>query len=180
MAKLLYLSKKVRPNILSVVGFLCTRVKEPTIEDQVKLMRILGYLKGTKDKVMKMQPEGIFRTVAYIDASFSSAELVALSDNLGLVGLFAEFLSFVTNRKEIKPLIYQESTSVITMVMEGGGVTRTKHMRTRLHLVLEAVQQDRVEIKYANTKGMKADGLTKPLEGAEFVKFRKEAMNLPG
>lgn len=65
------------------------------------------------------------------------------------------------------------------MVSEGGGVTRTKHMRTRLHLVLEAVQQDRVEIKYINTKSMKVDGLTKPFEGAEFGVFRKEVLNLP-
>jgi hypothetical protein len=40
---------------------------------------------------------------------------------------------FVTNVKTIKPLIYQDSTSVITMVTEGGGVMRMKHMR--IHLI---------------------------------------------
>jgi hypothetical protein len=43
---------------------------------------------------------------------------------------------------------------------------------------LEAVQQDQIEIRYVNTKQMKADGLTKPLDGAEFVKFRTEVLNL--
>jgi hypothetical protein len=64
------------------------------------------------------------------------------------------------------------------MVTEGGGVVRTKHMRTRMHLVLEAVRQNRVEIGYVGTKEMKADGLSKPLEGLEFVKFRLEVLNL--
>jgi hypothetical protein len=38
VAKLLYLSKWACPNIISLVDFLCTRVKEPTIKDKVKLM----------------------------------------------------------------------------------------------------------------------------------------------
>ncbi len=47
VARLLYLSKCARPDILMAVGFLCTRVKEPTEEDQQKLQRLLGYLQAT-------------------------------------------------------------------------------------------------------------------------------------
>lgn len=36
VARLLYLAKLVRPDILAVVGFLCTRVKELTVEDAQK------------------------------------------------------------------------------------------------------------------------------------------------
>jgi hypothetical protein len=39
VAKLLYLSKWARPDIIAVVGFLCTRVKSPTEEDEKKLGR---------------------------------------------------------------------------------------------------------------------------------------------
>jgi hypothetical protein len=201
------------PDIISVVGFLCTRVREPTVDDQIKLRRVLGYLYGTKEKVMILKPCGVFKCVAYIDTSFSAhldgrshnrvvilvggvavyygsrkqkcvskspteAELVALSDHLVLVERFAEFLAFVTDSEEIKPLIYQDSTSVITMVTEGGGAVRTEYMRTRMNLVLEAVQQKRVEIGYVGTKEMKADGLSKPLECMDFVKFRLEVLNL--
>jgi hypothetical protein len=115
-----------------------------------------------------------------VSKSPTEAELVALSDELGFVELFAEFLGFVTNSKPLKPMVHQDSTSVITMVTEGGGATRTKHMRTRLHLVIEAVKEDRIEIKYKNTKEMKADGLTKALGGAEFVDFRVEVLHLSG
>jgi hypothetical protein len=46
---------------------------------------------------------------------------------------------------------------------------RMKHVQTRLHLVLEAVQEGRLEIRYINMKEMIADGLTKPLDGADVV-----------
>jgi hypothetical protein len=160
VAKLLYLSKRARSDIIAVVGFLCTSVKEPTVEDWEKIGKLLGYLKGTKDFVMRLKPNALFRVVMYVDASFSAhpdgkshsgvivkvggtpvffgskkqkcvskspteAELVGLSDNVGLAELFAEFVAFVTNSEQMKPLIYQDSTSVITMVTEGGGATRT-------------------------------------------------------
>ncbi len=43
VAKLLYLGKRGRPDILLPVQFLCTRVKTLTIEDEKKLERVLGY-----------------------------------------------------------------------------------------------------------------------------------------
>ncbi len=69
VAKLLYLSKRVRPDIILIIGFLCPRVKAPTKEDWGKLCRLLGYLKGTHKAVMKMKPSGIFKVVAHIDTS---------------------------------------------------------------------------------------------------------------
>jgi hypothetical protein len=53
---------------------------------------------------------------------------VALSDNLGFIELFQEFVTFVTNAKVEVPLIFQDNTSVISMVTTGGGMTRTKDM----------------------------------------------------
>lgn len=40
-AKLLYIAKRTRPDILLAVNFLTTRVQAPTVEDQTKLYRIL-------------------------------------------------------------------------------------------------------------------------------------------
>jgi hypothetical protein len=50
VAKLLFLSKRARPDILTVVSFLCMRVQTATTEDQAKLNRVLGYLEGTQDR----------------------------------------------------------------------------------------------------------------------------------
>jgi hypothetical protein len=44
-------------------------------------------------------------------------------------------------------------------------------MQTRMQLVLEAVKENRVTIKYINTKEMNADGFTKVLSGEEFKIF---------
>jgi hypothetical protein len=58
-----------------------------------------------------------------VSKSRTEAELVALSDNLGFVELFHEFVSFLVNDKIEKPLIYQNKTLVISMVTSGGGIT---------------------------------------------------------
>lgn len=191
VAKLLYLMKRARPDIIAVVWFLFTRVRNPTEEDEKKLSRVLSYLHGSKDQIMKMQPSGIFRVEAFVDASFAvhpdgkshsgiiiqvggvsvyfgsrkqkcvssltEAKLVALSDTLGFVELFVELLGFVMDLTPLKLMIHQDSTSVITMVAEGGGATR---------------------IGYKHTKEMKVDGLTKTLGGAEFISFRVDVLHL--
>jgi len=43
-AKLLYLAKRARPDILTLVIFLCTRVQYASVQDMEKLERVLGYL----------------------------------------------------------------------------------------------------------------------------------------
>ena len=48
VAKLLYLTKRARPDILTATGFLCTRVTKATVQDYRKLRRVLGYLKRTQ------------------------------------------------------------------------------------------------------------------------------------
>jgi hypothetical protein len=85
--------------------------------------------------------------------SLTEVELVALSDNLGFMELSQEFLCFVTNSKIETPLIYQDNTSLISLVTEGGGIMRTKHMRSRMFLVLEAVKEKRARIRYVHTSG---------------------------
>lgn len=47
VAKLLYLAKRVRGDILTAVSYLTTRVRAPTEDDQEKLERIIKYLRNT-------------------------------------------------------------------------------------------------------------------------------------
>jgi hypothetical protein len=53
----------------------------------------------------------------------TESELVTLSDYVGFVELFHEFLSFLISNQMSTPVIYQDSTSVIMLVTQGGGVT---------------------------------------------------------
>jgi hypothetical protein len=70
-AKLLYLAKRARPDILTMVCFLCTRVQEGTDEDRKKLYRVLGYLKGISNTCLRLKPNGILKVEALIDAAFA-------------------------------------------------------------------------------------------------------------
>jgi hypothetical protein len=58
-----------------------------------------------------------------VTKSPTQSKLVALSDYVGFVELFHEFVSFLISEQISPPIIYQNSTSVITLVTQGGGVT---------------------------------------------------------
>jgi hypothetical protein len=68
--RLLYISKRARPDILTAISFLTTRVTRPTIEDQKKLMRVLQYLNGSKDLALQVSGCDGMMITSYIDSSF--------------------------------------------------------------------------------------------------------------
>jgi hypothetical protein len=70
VAKLLFLSKRARPEISTATSFLCTRVTKATEEDKRKLFRLMGFLHGTRKHVLELRPKDL-QVVAYIDASFA-------------------------------------------------------------------------------------------------------------
>jgi hypothetical protein len=166
VAHLLYLSNEPGPNILTVVGFLCTRVRAPAEEDQQKLDRLLGYLVKMKEYKYKLELKGIFDVKAHMDASLAThddskshtgcvimvtgvpvyctsmkqkcmtkspkeAQLVGLSDNSRFMEIFVELEEFIINQQLRMPLIYQDNTSVITLVTQGGGIMMKKHLRAK-------------------------------------------------
>jgi hypothetical protein len=98
----------------------------------------------------------------------TESEPVALMDNIGLVELFDEFISFLFNDKIPTPVIYQDHSSVVSLVTQEGGIMRTRHIRNCMHLAKEAVDLIRLVIRHCNANSMIADGFTKPLEGIEF------------
>jgi hypothetical protein len=71
----------------------------------------------------------------------TEAELIALTNNLGYVELFQEFVEFLTMSKQKPKTIYQDCSAVVTLVTKGGGITRTKHLRARINLGGEAVEE---------------------------------------
>ena len=72
VAQLLYLAKRVRPDILLAVSYLTTRVQKPTVRDMEKLNRVLKYLNGTKELVLYLSGNNILNITAYIDASYGT------------------------------------------------------------------------------------------------------------
>ncbi len=70
IARLLYLAKCARSaDILTATSFLCARVKSPNKRDQLKLLRVIGYLAATKNYEYTIKPNKSLRVQAYIDAA---------------------------------------------------------------------------------------------------------------
>lgn len=69
VARLLYLSKHGRPDILTAVSFLTTRVLCPDTDDWKKLGRVLTYLQGTVELSLCLEGSDLTEIHAYIDAS---------------------------------------------------------------------------------------------------------------
>ena len=71
VAKLLYLAKRTRPDILLAVAFLCTRVKAPDMDDYKKLGRCMSYVRCTKELSLTLEANDMSVIHWWIDASFA-------------------------------------------------------------------------------------------------------------
>jgi hypothetical protein len=72
VAKLLFMAKRARPDILTAVSYLTTRVQKSTISDWRKLVRVARYLNGTKSMnlTLKANPNEMILN-EYVDVSFA-------------------------------------------------------------------------------------------------------------
>jgi hypothetical protein len=70
VATLLYLGLRARPDILTAVSFLSSRVSKSTTEDWDKMIRVLMYLNGCPHMGIVLKGSEGFRVLAYVDASF--------------------------------------------------------------------------------------------------------------
>ena len=69
-AKLLYLGKRVRPDILTACSFLTKRVQKPTREDMKKLERVIRYIRHTRNIGIALEADKHLTVMAYVDASY--------------------------------------------------------------------------------------------------------------
>ena len=71
VARLLFASKRARPDIQVCVVFLCTRVKSPNKQDYKKLGRVISYLKETVHLPLVIEANNSGSLTWNIDASFA-------------------------------------------------------------------------------------------------------------
>ena len=71
VARLLFASKRARPDIQVCVAFLCTRVKAPTEQDYKKLGKVISYLKETVHLPLVVGADDSGKLTWNIDASFA-------------------------------------------------------------------------------------------------------------
>jgi hypothetical protein len=71
VAKILYLAKRVKPECLTTVSYLATRVNKADADDFGKLRRLLRYLRGSRGRGLRLCPgERGVCVRAYIDAAY--------------------------------------------------------------------------------------------------------------
>ena len=72
--KLMYMCQRSRPDIITVIAFLCTRVTKSTEQDWSKLKRLLEYLWSTIDDVLTLGAEDLNSIGSFVDVSFAMHE----------------------------------------------------------------------------------------------------------
>ena len=77
-------------------------------------------------------------------------------------------------------ILYQDNKS--SMLLENNGIfsarKESKHIHIRYYLITDRVKKKEFKIMYCPTEEMIADFFTKPLQGAQFVKFRDAVLGI--
>jgi hypothetical protein len=213
VAKMLYLSKRVKPECLTCVSFLSTRVSRCDSDDLRKLKRLLRYLRGTADRGIVLEIGDDVKVIVYVDAAYgvhtdsgkshsgcavmvgvgtvsvtsskqhivtkssTEAEIVALSDcsNPGI-----HLRNFLMEQGyEVTPCeIMQDNTSTMALIRRGSpGASGSRHINIRYFWLKDRVDQGEVTIHHMPTERMVANVLTKPVQGAQFIRERDMLTN---
>jgi hypothetical protein len=118
VAKMLYMSKRARPDILTAVAFLTTRVTHPTEEDFKKLIKIGRYLKGTTDYALHLTADEHFVINSFIDASFACHP-----DMMSHTGQFTTLGGAAITTKSSKQRLVTKSSTEAELVGLSDGLT---------------------------------------------------------
>jgi hypothetical protein len=70
-AKLLFLSKRARPDLQQAIRFLTTRVKSPDVDDWKKLKRVIQYLCGSQGLHLTLEADATHVVKWWVDAAFA-------------------------------------------------------------------------------------------------------------
>ena len=92
------MAKQARPDLLTVVSFLGTRVKGATQQDMGKLECVLGYVKVTQDHAMVLCAQTTQNIRAYVDAAFALHS--DSKSHTGVMVYMGETLVCVSSKKQ--------------------------------------------------------------------------------
>jgi hypothetical protein len=125
LMKLMYLAKRIRPDILLACSHLATKAKSPDSHDETKLRRVLGYINSTKDFHLSLKPNRIVLE-CWADASYG-----VHSDGKGHTGILLTLGS--TNvpvlAKSIKQKCVSRSSSESELIAADNALPHTLNLR---------------------------------------------------
>jgi hypothetical protein len=208
VAKMLYATKRARPDTCTAIAFLTTRVRSPDKDDWKKLVHLMRYLRGTRTMPL------ILSAKWWIDSSFAvhpnmrghsggglslgrgfpmvsstkqklntrsstETEVVGVDDFMPAVCWTKCFLE-AQGYTVSDNIIFQDNKSAILLEKNGKASSskRTKHIDVRFFFITDRVKKGDVSIEWCPTGDMIGDYMTKPLQGALFRKFRDQIMGV--
>ena len=107
----------------------------------------------------------------------TEAELVGASDRVPNIMYCQEFLT-EQGLKLPLPILMQDNQSAIHWMTIGSGLSRNKHLRVRKFGIKELLDNKELVVEYTPTEIMKADILTKALQGNLFRKHLRSIDNV--
>ena len=111
-----------------------------------------------------------------VTKSSTEAELVALSDEAGLMFHIEDFVK--SQGYDCSIIVGQDNQSTITMVTTVQKESmRTRHINVRYFWLRERIKVGDLSLKYVPTGAMLADILTKPMQGTMFHNFVRNFCN---
>ena len=141
VASLLYLSKRIRPDILLATAFLTTRVHTSTTQDMSKLSRVLQYLNSTKDLPLIFHKQHNMTLNIFIDASYGQH-----IDRKSHTGSIVQLNQSSILSKSTKQRINTKSSSEAELVAISDSIGDLLHIQNMLHElgypIASAIHQD--------------------------------------
>lgn len=118
VARILYLAKRVRPDMLLAVSFLSSRIQYSTTADWKKLQRLVRYLACTRSEIMTLGAKLPIRVYAYIDSSFAIH-----SDGKGQTGTTVSYGTGAAMSSSEKQRLVAKSSTEAELIGDADGLT---------------------------------------------------------
>jgi hypothetical protein len=111
--------------------------------------------------------------------SSTEAELVGIADVMPMV-IWTRYFLEGQGYKVTDNIVYQDNKSTMLLAKNGKASSgkRTKHINIRYFFVAARIKSNELTVEYCPTVDMTGDLFTKPLQGVQFIKFRKDILNL--
>lgn len=177
------------------MAILAQRTSCPTQEDWDELKRVVKYLKGTIDLVLKLGDlKDNNPLVGYADANWAEnrtdrswscrkqtcvslssteAEFIALSEACREAIWLRKLLEDFEQPLDEPTLINEDNQSCLALITQEGFSNRSKHIDTRHNFIRDNVQKGIITCRYCPTEEMLADICTKALGATKIAHLRK-------
>ena len=158
VAQLLYLSTRVRPDILLPVNFLSTRVNKFDSSDKSKLTRVLRYLNDTKELglVLKCPDAEKLQVITSADASYG-----VHADGKGQTGMLTSLGTGAISSSTTKQKVVAKSSSEAELIASSDGVSHlikiNNYLQSRNYNVKQlSLMQDNLSTQSIIKNGVKS------------------------